>query len=156
MPPTCCREAAPGPGEPGEHVRELGELDLQFPLLGPGAAGEDVEDEPGAVDDLGAEGGLQVLLLGRGELRVEYDGARTLLAHRGGDFEDLPLPDEGGGLEPVQPLGERPGHGPARRLGQALKLEEAGLRDERVLGLEGGAHEHRALEYPGLKHGLLT
>ena len=51
-------------------VLELRELDLEPALVGLGVEGEDVEDQPAAVDDLDVEQALEALLLGRAELVV--------------------------------------------------------------------------------------
>jgi hypothetical protein len=42
---------------------ELGEFDLELAFAGAGGAGEDVEDELGAVDDAGFDDALDVALL---------------------------------------------------------------------------------------------
>ena len=64
------REVGPQPGEARQLVLELGELDLEAALVGLGVLGEDVEDEPAAVDDLDVEEALERLLLGRAQLVV--------------------------------------------------------------------------------------
>ena len=51
------------PRQARQHVIELGEFDLELAFLGAGVAGEDVENELGAVDDAGVDGFLDVALL---------------------------------------------------------------------------------------------
>jgi hypothetical protein len=60
-------------GETGELIFELGQLDLELTLAGAGVAGEDVEDELGAVDDAAGELVLEIAKLGRGEVMIEED-----------------------------------------------------------------------------------
>jgi hypothetical protein len=59
------RQVGPEAGQPRQLVLELGELDLQPPLVGLGMLGEDVEDQPAAVDDLDVQQALEGLLLAR-------------------------------------------------------------------------------------------
>ncbi len=72
--------------------------------MGAGAAGEDVEDEGGTIDDLDAEGALQITLLGRGEFVVE-DGQVVFNAGPQRSYLlELAPADEMGGRRPVQAL----------------------------------------------------
>jgi hypothetical protein len=66
-------EVGPHPGQAGQAVFELGELDLEPALVRLGTAGEDVEDEGRPVDDLDVEGLLEVTKLGGRELVVADD-----------------------------------------------------------------------------------
>ena len=59
------RQVRPQPGQARQLVLELGELDLEPALVGLRVLGEDVEDQPAAVDDLDVEQALEGLLLGR-------------------------------------------------------------------------------------------
>src|SRR5207302_7070422 len=56
-------QVAPLPDEPGQQVRELGELHLELALARAGALGEDVQDEGRPVDDPEAERLREVALL---------------------------------------------------------------------------------------------
>jgi hypothetical protein len=67
------RQVGPLPRQAGEQVLELRELDLQLALGRPRALREDVEDEGAPVDDLAAEGLLQVALLRGRQSVVEHD-----------------------------------------------------------------------------------
>ena len=49
----------------------LGQLHLQFALVGPGAPGENIQNQGGAVNNLYRQGCFQVALLHRGKLIVE-------------------------------------------------------------------------------------
>ena len=60
-------------GEARQQVVQLRQFHLQAAFAGAGARGEDIEDELGAVDDLGIEGLFQVALLGGGQVVVEDD-----------------------------------------------------------------------------------
>ena len=76
-------EVRPQAAHAREVVLELGELDLELALGGPGVAGEDVEDDLGAVDDRDLERRSSVALLARGELVVARDHVRVELGPRG-------------------------------------------------------------------------
>ena len=55
------------------HVLQLGQLDLQLAFVRAGALGEDVEDEPGAVDDAALGIFFQIALLHRRERVIDQD-----------------------------------------------------------------------------------
>ncbi len=61
----------PCPREAGEHVAELGELDLDLALARAGALREDVHDQLSPVDDAAPGELLEILHLGGAELVVE-------------------------------------------------------------------------------------
>ena len=89
-------------GEAGEDVLELGEFHLQAAFSSAGSAGEDIEDELGAVDDANADGPFQIALLGGGKVVIKDDDVGL-----GGfgiflEFLNLALTEEGSGI------GERP------------------------------------------------
>ena len=65
------REVGPHPGEPGQHVLQLGQLDLELGFVAPGPGGEDVEDDLGPVHHPHLELALQVGPLHRTQLLVE-------------------------------------------------------------------------------------
>lgn len=61
-------------GKARQRVVELREFYLQAPFAGARAAGENVEDELGAVDYLAVERLLQIALLRGGQIVIEDDG----------------------------------------------------------------------------------
>ena len=67
----------------------MGKLDLQasFPRARPRA--EDLENESGAVENLGAPRGLQIALLHRGERVIDDHELRTLGADQALELGDL-------------------------------------------------------------------
>ena len=69
------RQVGPHPGQARQVVLELGELDLEPPLAGAGVAGEDVEDQGAAVEDLAVGDLLEVPLLVRAQLVVDDEEA---------------------------------------------------------------------------------
>ena len=60
---TELRHGFAAPGEAGEHVFELRQLHLQLAFAGAGVAGEDVEDQLGAVKHAAGKRGLKVAQL---------------------------------------------------------------------------------------------
>ena len=73
------------------------QLHLQPAFSGRGAFTENLEDQPGAVDDLGPDLLLQILLLDRRQRRVDDEQARALLLSRGGNLLDLAFAKQGRG-----------------------------------------------------------
>ena len=63
MPPLGAREVCPEARQARQLVLELGELHLEAAFVGARVLGEDVEDQPAAVEDLDAEQALEGLLL---------------------------------------------------------------------------------------------
>jgi hypothetical protein len=92
-PSTEPREGLTMPREAGEEIFELGQFNLELPLFGLGALGEDIEDEARPVDDLALEGLFQIPLLRPGQILVEDDQVHSRLADRP-DLLDFPRTDE--------------------------------------------------------------
>ena len=66
-------EVGPETGEPREHILQLSQFDLRFGDGGACPAGEDVENQRGAVEDTAVESPLEVAELSRREFVVEND-----------------------------------------------------------------------------------
>ena len=122
------RQVGPQLCQAWELILELGELDLEAPLVRLGVLGEDVEDEPAAVDDLDVEQALERLLLGRAQLIVGDEQVEAGLRLGRHELLRLALADVPVGIDmtAILPLGAHD-LGPRRR-------GEIGQLDERLLG----------------------
>ena len=89
-------QVGPRPHQAAALVVERGQLDLQPAFMGAGAGAEDLQDQSGAVDDLGLPGLLEVALLHRRQLVVDDDETDALLLHRGLQALDDALADQRG------------------------------------------------------------
>ena len=78
-------------------VLQVRELDLHRPFARARALAEDVEDEPGAVDDLAAPLALEVALLHRAERGVHHGESGRVPGDRLAEGGDLALAEQGGG-----------------------------------------------------------
>ena len=76
------RQVGPQPRQAGQLVLELGELDLEAALVRLSVEGEDVEDQPAAVDDLDLEQLLERSLLAGRQLVVGHEDVEPGLALR--------------------------------------------------------------------------
>ena len=117
-------EVRPHSRETWQHVLELGELDLKLGLAGPRPRREDVEDQFGAVHHALAGGVLDVLALGRRQLIVEDDERRILRVDERPELLDLPLPEVGRGVGPIDLLCDAPDDDGTGRVDELLELLE--------------------------------
>jgi len=108
-----------------QQILVLRQLHLQAALLRLGALGEDVEDEPAAVEHLHAEFIGQYAHLGGREVIVEDDHGRLLARDQLLDLGDLALADEGARIRRGKRLQHDADALAARRLDQRLQLAHA-------------------------------
>ena len=124
-------EVGPAPDQPAALVVEVRQLDLQRAFPGARAAAENLQDDAGAVEDLGVELLFEIALLDRGERMVDHDKLAARLGHLFGDLGDLAGADQrrGLGICDIDDLGvdgiEVDGVGEAHRLVQP-RLRRAG------------------------------
>ena len=90
-------QMGPGAHQAAVLIGQMRELDLQRALAGAGAPAEDLQDQPGAVEHLGAPGLLQIALLHRRQRAIHHDDAGLQALHQAGELLDLALADVGGG-----------------------------------------------------------
>ena len=88
-------EMGPGADQAALLVGQMRELDLQRALSRTGAAAEDFEDQPGAIEHLGVPGLFQIALLHRRERAIHHHDAGFVAFDQAGDLLDLALADEG-------------------------------------------------------------
>jgi hypothetical protein len=90
-------QVGPGAHQPRALVFEPRQFDLQLALGGAGSAGEDLQDQAGAVHHLGFPGLFQVALLDRRQLVVDHDEVAAQLVGQVVDLLDLALAEQGSG-----------------------------------------------------------
>ena len=123
----------------------LGERDLRLALPAARVLGEDVEDQPGAVDDLDLDDVLELAQLTRAELTVADHGVGAVLDDHIAQLARLTGADVGRRVGLVAALHEPVDDDRARGLGQPRELLEAALGVvQRALGPD--ADQHHALE----------
>jgi hypothetical protein len=103
---TLTGKVGPHPGQPGQTVLKLSQLDLQASFVGLGSAGEDIEDQGRAVDDHDVQITLKVPLLAGREFAVDHDEVIVEVLAEVLDLLQLALPDVGAGMWMRQPLGD--------------------------------------------------
>ena len=92
---TLAFEMGPGSHQAAALIVEVRELDLQRAFLGLGAAAEDFQDQPGAVEHLGVPGLLEIALLNWRERAIHDDELDSLAGDDAQDFLDLALAEIG-------------------------------------------------------------
>ena len=120
-------QVGPRPHQAAALVVEGGQFDLQPAFMRAGAGAEDLQDQSGAVDDLGLPGLLEVALLHGRQLVVDDDEADALLLHRGLQALDDALADQRGRGQPAQRRCFGQAHVEVDRPGKAYRLLELGL-----------------------------
>ena len=129
---TLLREAGAPTSKTREVVPVHRQLHLEGADFGVGVLGEYVEDEAFPVDDIASEELLEVALLRRCELVVEYDHVDVERVGEGGDLLGLTRADVGGGVDPGaahQLLVHRLGSGGVGEQGELVQA---------ALGVDGG------------------
>src|ERR1700735_4200768 len=106
----------------------MGELHLQGAFRRAGPLPENLKNEPGAVDDLAAEGLLEVALLRRRQSAVHDHKVDLIGLHLGGDRLDLALAYKGRRPDRVQLNGFRADDREVDGARQADRLFTPGLR----------------------------
>ena len=82
-------EMGPGAHEPALLIDEMGELDLQAPFPRPRPRAENLEDQSGAVEHLGAPCLFEIALLHRRQRMIDDHEPALLGADEAGDLLDL-------------------------------------------------------------------
>ena len=88
-------QMGPGPHQARALIVEMREFDLQRAFLGLGAAAEDFQDQPGAIENLGAPGLLEVALLNRRQGAIHHHQFDLVPGDQADDFLDLALAEIG-------------------------------------------------------------
>jgi hypothetical protein len=98
-------------------VFKLCKLDLQLAFAGASVAGEDVEDELGAIDDRAGQSRFDVARLRWRQVVIEENEAGAGGGDGGDDFVELAAADQGGGIGAAAALDQDGGDGCAGRPG---------------------------------------
>ena len=122
-------------------------------------AGEDVQDQGGAVDhfDLLAQHALDLPLLARGKLFIEDHDIGAQLQHERLQFAQLAGADEGGRVGMFELLGQRTLHFQARGLCQQAQFGERVLhrKNPRLTGQADADQDSRLIRLVGQDQALI-
>ena len=127
-------EVRPQAAHAGHVVLELGQLDLELALGRVGVAGEDVEDQRGAVEDRQVELGFEVALLARRQLVVGHHDVGVRRLEQRLELVDLARAEVEVGVRLVadlHDLADRGHAGRAQQLAQLLELVRLGRGRDR-------------------------
>ena len=120
-------QVGPRPHQAAALVVERGQLDLQAAFMRAGARAEDLQDQPGAVDDLGLQRLLEIALLHRRQPVVDDDQPDPLLLDIGLHALDHALADQRGGRDAAQRHGLGQAHIEVDGAGKPDRLSELGV-----------------------------
>ena len=90
-------QMGPRPHQAAALIIQMRQFDLQRAFLGLGAAAEDFEDQPGAVEDLGVPGLLEIALLDRRQRAIHHHQFDLVPGDEPDDLLDLALAEIGRG-----------------------------------------------------------
>jgi hypothetical protein len=90
-------QMGPGPHQPRALVVQMRQFDLQRAFPGLGAAAEDFQDQPGAVEHLGVPGFLEIALLDRRQRAIHHHQLDLVAGDEPCDLLDLALAEIGRG-----------------------------------------------------------
>src|ERR1700676_4595519 len=85
-------------GEAGQHIIQLGQLDLQLPFTRAGTPGEYVEDQLRAVENFAVERALEIALLRGREIGIKQDDIEVLGRNNAAQLFQFSRSDQGGGI----------------------------------------------------------
>jgi hypothetical protein len=103
------------------------QFDLQRAFLGLGAAAEDFQDQPGAVEHLGVPGFLEIALLNRRQRAIHHHQLDVVPGDEAGDLLDLALAEIGRGPDLADRCDQRVGDHKVDGARQANGFLEPGL-----------------------------
>ena len=136
----------PAAHEARRHVLQLRELDLQLAFVRARALREDVEDQPGAIDDAALGELFEIALLHRRERAVDEDQIRVERLALLGELLGLAGADEVARVRPVDARGQRADDARAGRARELAELIESGrVAAARLLRLQ----QQRAFAFSG-------
>ena len=115
-------------------VVEAGQLHLQAALGGAGAAGEDLQDQTGAVDDLDVPGALEIALLDGAQGAVNHDHVGVGLGDERADLGHLAGAEQGGRRHRPQGGDEGLGDPEVEGAGETARLGQPPVRVARGPG----------------------
>ena len=115
----------------GQHVFQLGEFHLSLALAAASVLGENVEDEPGPVDDLDLDDLLQLTELPRREFAVADQRVGFVGPHDLGELPRLARPDESAGVGLLAPLHQGVHHHGSGCLGEPRQFGHRQFRRQR-------------------------